>query len=264
MTDQQGYRPTPDDRAQPSGPPALPKAPPVSDQPTGGWVADAPAAPAGGWSPAGPPGGYAYAYPDPAQNWGLAQPAAAGYVALVPRPPRPAAVRAAVVLAYLGAGLSGVQTLLSYLYQWSHRQELINAATADAPAGGPNMESMLNTSLVVGIVVGAVVWLLAAAGTVVCAALTNRGRNPARIVLACLAGLFALSNLCGAGAALLISGARASQAMPTAFSARLPWWSPTLQAVLGLMAVALLVLVLLPSANRYFSPGAGRRFAPAD
>jgi hypothetical protein len=257
MTDQQGYRPgagNGEASAQPPAPPPLPAAPPVNEQPGGGWVADEPRVPTAG---------YAYSYADPAPNWGLAQPAAPGYAVLVPRPPRPTVVRMAVLLAYAGAALSGVQTLLTYLYQWSHRRELLDAATANAPGGAPNMESMLNTSLVAGIVIGSVVWLLAAAGTVVCAALAGRGRNPARIVLACLAGLFALSNLCGSVAGLLLSGARAADALPTtSFGAQLPWWSLTLQAVLGLMAVALLVLVLLPAANRYFSPGPGRRFAP--
>ena len=57
---------------------------------------------------------------------------------------------------------------------------------------------------------------------------------------------------------LFTSGLVGSDADPQA-----PWWAVAGQGVLGVMGVAILVLLLVPPANRYFSAGPGRRFAPA-
>jgi hypothetical protein len=40
----------------------------------------------------------------------------------------------------------------------------------------------------------------------------------------------------------------------------LAWWARPTQLLLGALAVTIVVLLLLPTANRYISPGAGRRF----
>jgi hypothetical protein len=103
-----------------------------------------------------------------------------------------------------------------------------------------------------GIGFAVVVWLLPAAGTVVTAVLTGRGSNPARIVLASLMGLFAVAGLCGG--AVAVAGAPASAAQT---------YSGVMAIGLAVLAATIGVLLILPAANRYFSAGPGRRFAPA-
>ena len=77
-------------------------------------------------------------------------------------------------------------------------------------------------------------------------------------MLAVLGGVFALYNACGSAVGLFTSGLVGSDADP-----RAPWWAVAGQGVLEVMGVAILVLLLVPPANRYFSAGPGRRFAPA-
>jgi hypothetical protein len=92
---------------------------------------------------------------------------------------------------------------------------------------------------------------------VVTAVLTRRGANPARIVLASLMGVYALANLCGGTFSLLSAGAESIVAGGASAGASV------LDVLLGVLAVTVGVLLLLPTANRYFSAGPGRRFAPS-
>jgi hypothetical protein len=164
-----------------------------------------------------------------------------------------------VFLTLAGAAVSGVQTLINDVYQWSHRGDF---AAPPGTATPDNFQSVIDTSLKIGIALNAVLWLLAAAGVIVCAAFAWRGRNGARIVLACLTGVFALNQLFGAAAGLAFraaAGEATTSPLATAYSAT-TWWFVPIQAALGVLAVLICVLVLLPSANRYFSAGPGRRF----
>jgi hypothetical protein len=217
-----------------------------------------------------PPPGARPDYPnpgmEPTQNWGMAYPtyAVPGYAVLVPRPPRPQAVRLAIVLTYIGVALSGIQVVLSDVWVWGQRDTFTESMTENAGPGAPDMTGIASTAFTVGIVLSAVFWLLPAAGTVVCAVLAGRGRNAARIVLACLAGVFAANGLCGAGSALLFQTGGPSRTMGTfGFGSGGPWWAIPFQFSLGALAVLICVLLLLPTANRYFSAGPGRRFAPS-
>jgi hypothetical protein len=186
------------------------------------------------------------------------------YIVLVPRPQRPGAVKLAIYLTYVGVIISGLLVLINSIYTWSHRDEILASATSGAPEGA-DMSSILDTSMTIGLAVGLLSWLLPAAGAVVCVELSRRGKNAARIVLACLAGVFALNNLCGAGFGLVASMSGASGDTSPVFTsgAGVVWWAVPIQAVLAATAIAVLVLVLVPSANRYFSAGPGRRFAPS-
>jgi hypothetical protein len=213
-----------------------------------------------GWAPPGgqpTPDPSGWPAPAPAfehENWGLAGYALPGSVVLVPRPPRPSVLSTAIYLAFAGAALSGVQTIASTLYLWRSPERIAGTNAANVPQG-------YNTAVAIGLVVGVGLWLVPAAGTVVCAAFTWRGSNAARIVLACLMGVFALNEVCGATAALVLQSVSTDQGSGV-FNTSLstPWWSAVVQAVLGVLTVTIGVLLLLPSANRYLSAGPGRRF----
>ncbi len=245
------YPPQPHAAAPQPGPGAYPVGPP----------------PAPGADPGGPPG-YAYPVVDPQQNWGMAYPGhhPQAYGELVPRPPKPPVVGVATGLTWLGIALSGVLTIANGAWTWANREKLLADATRDAPTG-VDLESTYTAAMTFALVLSGVMWLLPAAGAAVAAVLTGRGRNPARITLACLAGVFALVQFCGAGANLLVgtlaeATADAGPANPFGSAASQPGWYTAGQALLGALGVAILVLLLLPATNRYFSAGPGKRFAP--
>lgn len=219
-----------------------------------------------GYLPAAPPACHAYPAAEVTQNWGLAYPTYATpmYAIPVPRPPRPRIVIVALVATYLGVLLSGTQTVLSSRWLWSQRDSFTRSMAENLPPDSPNLTGPTNTAIVIGISVAAVIWLLPATGAVVCAALAGRGRNGARIVLACLAGVFALNAFCGAGSGLAWRSTDVSSGLaPLGASAMAPWWAIPFQLSLAALAVLICVLLLLPAANRYFSAGAGRRFVPS-
>jgi hypothetical protein len=152
-------------------------------------------------------------------NWGLAYPGVAYTpVVLVPRPPRPPAVTWAVALTYAGMGFSAL-------------------AEVAALAGAASTFTL-------------VPWIPLVAGTAAAAILTQRGSNAARIVLACLMGLFAVVGLC--------VGVVGLRPPPTGWQ----MFAVALAVVLAGLAVVIGVLLLVPAANRYFSAGPGRRFSP--
>ena len=191
---------------------------------------------------------------DPAQ-WGLAVPPGYEPVYLVPRPPRPAVVNLAVILTYVGVVVAALQVLIGAVVSWQVRQSLTGLSGT-----GPLPSSQLQTTVMIGIIISVVLnWLIPGAGAVVTAILTSRGANAARIVLASLMGVFALVSLCqvtGGAASIGLS----SRLVGT-FGPRGWMWVDLLLGLAKLgLAIAIGVLVLVPAANRYFSPGPGRRF----
>jgi hypothetical protein len=220
-------------------------------QPGGEPPIDAPATvppplvPLSGYTPPPPPPGYGY-------NWGLAYPAP-GYQAvyLVPRPPRPGVVNLAVLLTILGVLVSGAQFAINVVVTYANKNDLV---TQLGGANGAQSRQVVDTVFQVGVGFAVAIWLLPAAGALVTALLARRGSNAARIVLASLMGLFALNGLCGGVFGLV-------NPRMTAFTAgRDSGLSPVFDLVLAGLAVAVGVLVLVPSANRFFSAGPGHRF----
>jgi CubicO group peptidase (beta-lactamase class C family) len=209
-----------------------------------------PGAPPPGMPPPAPPG---YAY-----NWGLAYPAGYQPVAWVPRPPRPAVVNVAVILTMVGVLISAVQLVIDMRYTYLQRDEIISQLKAGTTTPGGAGPDLANTAFVIGLVFGVVFWLLPAAGAVVTALLARRGSNAARIVLASLMGLFALNDLCNGVFGLFSPAFNVS-------SVRAAGISPAFNLLLAALAVAIgVLLVLVPSAHRFFSPGPGRRFVASN
>ena len=192
--------------------------------------------------PQAPPG---YGY-----NWGLAYPVGYQPLALIPRPPRPGVVNVAVILTMIGVLVSAVQLAINMRYTYEQRDQ-ITAQLNTGTAGGST--DMFNTAFTVGLAVGVLFWLLPAAGAVVTSLLARRGSNASRIVLASLMGVFALSDVCNGVFGLVNPSINVSAVHPARIS-------PVFNLVLAVLAVVIGVLVLVPSANRFFSPGPGRRF----
>lgn len=190
------------------------------------------------------PPGYGY-------NWGLAYPVGYQPLALVPRPPRPGVVNVAVILTMVGVLVSAVQLAINMRYTYEQRDQIISQLNTGT-AGGAGTD-MFNTALTVGLAIGVLFWLLPAAGAVVTSLLARRGSNASRIVLASLMGVFALSDLCNGVFGLVSPSVNVSAVHPARIS-------PVFNLVLAVLAVVIGVLVLVPSANRFFSPGPGRRF----
>ena len=193
--------------------------------------------------PSQAPPGYGY-------NWGLAYPVGYQPLALIPRPPRPGVVNVAVILTMIGVLVSAVQLAINMRYTYEQRDQII-AQLNTGTAGGST--DMFNTAFTVGLAVGVLFWLLPAAGAVVTSLLARRGSNASRIVLASLMGVFALSDLCNGVFGLVNPSINVSAVHPARIS-------PVFNLVLAMLAVVIGALVLLPSANRFFSAGPGRRF----
>jgi len=193
--------------------------------------------------PSQAPPGYGY-------NWGLAYPVGYQPLALIPRPPRPGVVNVAVILTMVGVLVSAVQLAINMRYTYEQRDQII-AQLNTGTAGGST--DMFNTAFTVGLAVGVLFWLLPAAGAVVTSLLARRGSNASRIVLASLMGVFALSDLCNGVFGLVNPSINVSAVHPARIS-------PVFNLVLAMLAVVIGALVLLPSANRFFSAGPGRRF----
>jgi hypothetical protein len=170
-------------------------------------------------------------------------------------------VQVAFVLAYTGVVLAWLYQVPQSIWQWTNRGQF-TAAFQHPRVDAARMASGFGTAV---IVLTALTWLAVGTGVIVCTRLAQRGRNAARIVLAVVAGGMALSNLGGLAVALI--GTAMLGDLPTSGTtarptiATTPGWAITASAVLGAFALAIMILLILPRSNRYFSPGPGRRFA---
>ncbi len=176
-------------------------------------------------------------------RWGVYVPHGYQPVYLVPRPPRPKAVNLAVILTYVGVTVATVNVVVGLLLARA-RGDL----TPVTVSSGPNPVSVpIWLIIVLAVLIGLV---LPAGGAVVSAIFTGRGSNAGRIVLASLMGLYALVSLCqGAGALAGPAGGGAGAFVEAGFDL----------VEVGL-AGTVGVLLLVPAAGGYFTPGPGRRF----
>jgi hypothetical protein len=204
------------------------------------------------------PQGYGQGY-EAAYQWGLAAPPGYEPAILVPRPPRPRVVDLAIALTCTGVVVTGIGLVIDSVLTWQARQSMSGLSV-----NSPVSQSANRTATVLGIVIsGVVMWLLPAAGAVITAVLARRGANAARVVLACLMGLFALVDLCSVAgrAATTWLGSQLAGNLPGAeLNGPMTLVGLVLDAVAFGLAVTIGVLLLVPPANRYFRPGPGRRF----
>jgi hypothetical protein len=166
-------------------------------------------------------------------------------------------VNLAAALAILGIAISAVDLVINLVYGYSNR-DLVTSAVNARTAGGSAPAGVVKDVLGLTTAVAVVAWLFPVIGVIVTTVLTLRGANAARIVLVCLMGLFALIQLCGGVANLVGEATSAVKGYAG------PAYEPFLQLLLGGLAIAIGVLLLLPSAGRFFSAGAGRRFMPSN
>ncbi|HET6213811.1 MAG TPA: hypothetical protein VFE14_13185 [Micromonosporaceae bacterium] len=183
-----------------------------------------------------------------------------------PRPPKPVVVTVAVALTYLGVLVSGLKAAGELAMTLAYRTDIVALLQEQQrfqrnDNNGMDMQTFLN-AYVTGIpVVLLVAWLAGGVAAVICANRATRGSNGARITLAVLAGVFALGSVC-AGVFTPVSVLSGHRSSSTANIGTL-WtlFSIVLGLVLAAVAVTILILLLVPPARRYFSPGPGRRFA---
>lgn len=207
-----------------------------------------------GGPPAGPPGG-----PVAKQ--------------VVPRPPRPMIVFAATVLTLVGAAVAFADVFVSYFMITSSRDSL-REWSEQAGQSTADIESMTEFFNLVGgvtTIVSGVIYLLAAGGVIACAVLALRGSNGARITQVVLVGVYGVSIFCcrgygiaqfwAFGSVLNSPEYQSNGRAPLELPMGLVWTSTALNTVLFLLSATIFVLLLLPAANQYFSPGPGRQFA---
>src|SRR5215475_6548217 len=214
-------------------------------QPPGQGFEDSPPHGAPGYPPPAYPPAYPAVPPGYVPDWGLAQPMP-GYqpVMWVPRPPRPATLTLAIALSVLGIVVSGIEQAVSISWLQSHRDLVTGGVNNSGPDATPFQ--VISAAFDAIVVISIVVWLIPVIGVVVTSVLSMRGANAARIVLACLMGVFALDNICGGASTL--SGAFTTGTFQVE---RGPAVTPYLQLLLAGLAILIGILLLLPSTNRF-------------
>ena len=132
--------------------------------------------------------------------------------------------------------------------------------------GEPDLTGVADPVATVSLVIGLLVFAGAATGIIICAVLVHRKKNPARITLAVVMGVLALYQFCTLGSGLAASALLES--IPEDPSQEIdvstvqqPWWLMIGPGLLSVIAATVAILLIIPVVNRYFSPGAGRRFA---
>lgn len=182
------------------------------------------------------------------------------------RPPRPAVVTTAGFLLYLLAALQVIGLLVSIpTYQ------AMGDVFPEVYKGTP-MEDSAGVIMAVSIGVAALFVVIFAVGFITLGVLDLKGKQPARIVTWVMAGLL----LCCAGAGTATNGTGMSfsgssstngvdaEELQRRLEAATPGWvhpvSVSLSALQALIALAVIILLVLPAANAYFrkpAPNAG-------
>ena len=172
-------------------------------------------------------------------------------------PARPTTVTAASALLYAAAAIQVISIVLSF-FAFGPIQEVINEQFADTPEAGA-----VATGMRVGIIFGIAINALFAAGTVVCAVLDSRGKNPARIVTWVLGGIAVLCYACNlVGTALSSSLTNMGGTSPeqTEIQNRiedaLPAWQNSVDLITSILLIlafgGAMILLALPASNAFF------------
>jgi hypothetical protein len=133
----------------------------------------------------------------PQQGYGAAPaygsaPAAGGYGSAPGPVTRPSTVQNAVYLMYAGAALGILGMLVSLLTLDSMRRQIEEQLAAQ---GGTVDQSLVDTSVTIGVVVGVVFGLIGAGLWIMNAVFCGRGANWSRILSTVFAGILVLSSL---------------------------------------------------------------------
>ena len=176
------------------------------------------------------------------------------------RPPRPATVKIAVWLAVLAA-VCMVLAAVTVVEEWLRFYDQLGRAGSIAGATADEIASR-RTSDTVYYAVVVVILLLVAAAYVLLGRFAWRGGNGARVGLAVVCGVSVLC--CGAlmGIGVLLddvsTGEPLDDVLARVLSETQPGWAATLTGLAAIVFVpaslVLLVLLLVPSSNRFFQP----------
>jgi hypothetical protein len=170
---------------------------------------------------------------------------------------RPATVTTASALLYAAAAIQIIAIVLSLL-ALGPIQDVINEQFADTPEA-----DTVATGMRVGIIFGIAINALFAIGTIVCAVLDSRGKNPARIVTWVLGGIAVLCYACGL-ASNAVSNSLANMGGSDPQSAEIqrrieeavPSWQNAANLVTSILLIlcfaGAMVLLGLPASNAFF------------
>lgn len=232
--------PVPDVSQPISGFPPPPGPPPMSGPPMGG-------PPMSGPPMSGPPISGAPASPAYGPTGLPAYPGAAGAPAADPGP-RPTTVTAAVALTFAGVALAFVGTVLTHLF-------VTEAFAAANTSNNAELEESLKSVSSTWTFVSAGLNLVAAAGVSICAIISMRGSNGARITLSVLCGLFAGWKLtCGGYWAATSFAAKPEDTEVIGSAMPFLWGAVAIDMLLMFIAIAILALLLVGPSQRFFSP----------
>jgi hypothetical protein len=175
------------------------------------------------------------------------------------RPARPTVVMTAVVLTYVGVALSGLKAAAELAMTLNYRDDIVRLMREQGQFSGNDSgfdrQTFLNAYITAIPVAFLMIWLLAGAGAVICAMRSARGSNGARLTLAVLSGLFVIGALCmGFFTTMSVLSNHENSSVRNLGVA---WTLASIGGGVVLAGIALTVLVLLfvPKARRYFTPG---------
>lgn len=175
------------------------------------------------------------------------------------RPPRPTVVMAAAVLTYVGVALSGLKAAAELAMTLTYRDDIVRLMQEQRQFSGNNgrfdMQTFLNAYITAIPVAFLMIWLLGGVGAVICAMRSARGSNGARITLAALSGLFVVGALCMGFFTTL--SVLSNHEKSSVRNIGIAWTVASIGGGVILAGIALTVLILLfvPKARRYFTPG---------
>lgn len=184
----------------------------------------------GGYPSAPQQGGYPGAPQQPYPQGGQPHPAP-GQQGAPSTPPKPLAL--AVKLMYVGAALSLVSVLSSFLF---------TDALRDQFAGQPGMDqAMVDTAVTIGLVTAVVIGLVSVGLWILNAVFNSRGKQWARILSTVLGVLAVISTLIG-------------------FTQPAPALSRVLSVVQMLLAIGIVVLLWRPESSRFYQAMSAPRY----